>query len=328
MTVDPTLATETKTSKWKVYFNIALTIALIGVFAWQLHKDWSDITAYDWRHNFQPQLAALALLLLLVCSWLDILIWNRTLGWFDRELPFVKVAPVYIWSYLARYIPGKVASLLLRVALAREVERAPAPVLAASAAELALRSASAMLIFLAALLGWGIPISHVAVIMMCIIIPVILLAAHPRLMLPAMNWVLRKMKKPLITRTLLYREVLGVIGALVIRWIVFGISFALLAWSVFPAALYHIPVLAGTAAGSWTVGFASMLPGGFGVMELMQKVILEGTLKFPTEVALVIPVFSRLWTLIAEGLWALVAVFLWRTAKISDQVPLPMTVKE
>ncbi len=305
-----------KRSSWKIYFNIALALGLVGIFAWQLHKDWPEITAYPWHPDVT--IAGLALLLLLVCSWLDILIWNRTLGWFDRELPFVKVAPIYIWSYLARYVPGKVASLLLRVALAREMGRSPAPVLAASAAELALRTASAMFIFLVALLVWGIQIAHNAVVIMIIIIPIILLAAHPRLMIPVMNWVLVKMKKPIITRTLRYREVLGVIAALMVRWVVFGISFAMLAWSVYPPAATHIPVLAGTAAGSWTVGFISMLPGGVGVMELMQKVIMQQTLKFPVEVALVIPVFSRLWTLIAESLWALAAVFLWRAARVTD----------
>ena len=316
MTADAEILPAKKRTSWKTYFNIALAIGLVGIFAWQLHKDWPEITSYPWHPDVT--IAGLALLLLLVCSWLDILIWNRTLGWFDRELPFVKAAPIYIWSYLARYVPGKVASLLLRVALAREVGCSPAPVLAASAAELALRTASAMFIFLVALLIWGIQITHTAVVIMIIIIPVILLAAHPRLMIPAMNWVLVKMKKPVITRTLRYREVLGVIAALVVRWIVFGISFAMLAWSVYPPAVTHIPVLAGTAAGSWTVGFISMLPGGVGVMELMQKVIMHDTLNFPVEVALVIPVFSRLWTLIAEGLWALAAVFLWRAARITD----------
>lgn len=309
---------------WKIAVNLGLVALLIGVFAWQIHKSWPALSSHSW--NVQWGLAALAMLFLMLTPLLDVLIWNRALGWFTDPLPFRQALPIYTWSYIARYIPGKVVSLVLRVTLAKEVGREPVPVLAASAVELALRNASASLLFLISLIGWGIPMKGGVWIAAVILIALALICSHPRIMLPIINFGLKKLKQSQITRPLRYREILLVFSALFMRWIVYGISFAIFAASVYPQAWANIPVLIGTAGGAWAVGFFSMTPGGAGATEIVLKEILERSLSFPTVIAIALPVLFRLVTLLCEALWSLASLFArlsWRrNTEPSVEVPV------
>lgn len=300
--------TPKRTPAWKIGAHVLLFVGLVAIFAWQIKKNWAQIIHYNWQLNWE--LAALALLALLVCSLLDCLIWNRTLGWFTDPLPFRQLVPVYIWSYLARYIPGKVGSLVLRVALALEYGREAVPVLASSVVELALRTAAALLLLLVSLSGWGAAVATAKMPSLMkysvLLIPLVLVCAHPKVMLPAMNWGLRKIKKPQITRQLHYFEVLGVMVAECLRWVLYGVAFFLLACAVFPAASDHALALIGAAAGSWAGGFIGVSPGGLGVSEAVLVFCLT-SLHFPAAIGLALPFLARLWTLIGEALWALAA---------------------
>ncbi|HEX2951969.1 MAG TPA: hypothetical protein VHV83_20740 [Armatimonadota bacterium] len=302
--------TSKRPSWWKMAINIALPVGLVGIFAWQIYKNWPAIKDYQWSLHWGIAVLGIAVLLLNSC--LEIMIWNRTLSWFTTPLTFTQAAPVYIWSSLARYIPGKVASLFVRVALTNELQIDLISVLASSTVELALRTASGLFLFIIALVLSGAKTGMTLYIAPVVVIPLVLICAHPKVMLPVMNWALKKIKQPTIERTLRYREVLGIFVATIVRWCIYGLGFALLAWAIFPQAIHHVPVLVGTASGSWAAGFIGMSPGGIGLAEWVQNAILQGTLHFPKEIALILPVLFRLGTLVAEGSWALVAIFLWR----------------
>lgn len=299
------------TPRWQVALNWALPVVLIAVFAWQVHGcRWEDVRAH--LAGIDRALVAAALALLVFNSLLEILIWNRTLGWFTAPLSFTKATPVYIWSSLARYIPGKIASLLARVALAAEVEREVVPVLASSTVELALRIASGALLLLVALFSAGATENTSYITVPLVAIPIVLCCAHPRVMLPVMNWLLTKIKKPPITRALRYREVLGVFAMIIGRWVVYGAAFALLAGAITPGmTAVRFLVLICLAAGSWAIGFILGSPGGLGVAETVQLLILK-RLGFSATDAAVLPLLFRLGSLASEGGWALVSVYLRR----------------
>lgn len=300
----------TKQSSWKLLLNISLTVLLIAVLAWQFSRNWHEIISFDWKINWF--LLVCAIVALLTNSLLEILIWNKTLGWFATSLPLIQAAPVYIWSALARYIPGKIASLLLRVALAREVKAPVIPVLASSTVELALRTASGLLLFFCVMLSVGVKTEGAMLYLPLAVIPLVLLCAHPKVMLPVMNLLLKRIKQPPISRSLRYRDVLSIFAATIFRWLIYGSAYALLAIAIYPKAITAIPLLIGTAAGSWSAGFIGMTPGGAGVAEWVQNFILGGKLHFPATIGLILPVLFRVATLMAEGLWALAALFMRR----------------
>lgn len=315
-----------RTSWWKLAFNLFLLIGLVGIFAWQISKNWDGIVNYPW-HELRWDLAGAALAVLLLCSLLDILIWNRALSWFAAPLPFSKVLPVFIWSNLARYIPGKVASLFVRAALGVEAGRKPVPVLAASALELALRTASALMVFVVCLPAWGQAgradkATESFFASALVIIVVVMICAHPKIMMPVLNWGLRKIKQPPIAHTLRYRDVFALVGMELTRWVLIGTATFLLAWAIYPPARHALLALIGMANASWAAGFLSMTPGGLGVAEGVQFLVLSKSLRFDHEMALILPLSARLWSLLAEGLWALAALPLyagWSRKSIWDR---------
>jgi len=308
-----------RTPAWKVALNLAILALLIAVFVWQIHKDWKDIATYNW-HVSWPLIGA-ALVVLLACSALDILIWSITLGWFTDPLPYRQAAPVYIWSYIARYLPGKVGSLILRVALTTELGCPPVAVLASSVVELALRTASALFVFLVPMLLWGLTLPHsgwlakagqFAPHIFIVLIVLALICAHPRIMLPITNAALKALKKSPIERKPRYRDILTLFLLLLLRWLGYGLAFVALACALNPQASQYFAVLLGTAAGSWAIGFIASTPGGLGMTELTIQQILV-SLHFDKSVADILPLLLRFTTLIGEGIWALIAVVLWRS---------------
>lgn len=319
MQVETPLPATKRPPLWKLLANIALMVGLVAVFAWQVKENWQPISQHEWQINWTYM--ALSVLLLLLCQGVDILIWNRTLGWFTDALPFRLAAPVYIWSYLARYIPGKVGSLLLRVALSTEVKRHPVPVLTSSTVELALRIGSGMLLFIATSLGAitaatgaeGGDKGPLFITLALIAVPLVLICAHPKIMLPVLNWGLKKIKQQTLDRPLRYREVLGIFVALLLRWVLYGVAYVAMAAAIYEGVvLAQVGPLMGVAAGSWAVGFILLTPAGVGPAEIMQKLVLEGALRYPAEIAVVLPIVARLVTLAGEGIWSLISWLMWR----------------
>lgn len=311
----------------KTAVYLVLMALMLGAIVWYFRKDFTYLLRHPGAFwDVQLGFVGLALLALLFTSVLDLFIWNRMLAWFTEPLPFPLLTPVYMWSYLARYIPGKVGSLLLRVGLGMEAGREPVPVLAASAVELALRTASALFLFLIGLWGWAAMQNRLLLVSMVALIPLVLACAHPRVMLPVLNWILQKMKRQPITRHLRYGEVLGLFGALVGRWALFGVGFYLLALAVYPPLQSQAVALIGLAPGSWAIGFLSMLPGGLGSMDAVVKAVLN-LLLVPSDKAFILVLQFRLLTLLGEGLWSLAAIPLWRIGKRSvAQVAPPQSL--
>ena len=236
------------TTWWKLAINITVPLLLIFVFAREIDKSWPDIRHYHWAIDWR--LATLAILVLCVNSLVEILIWNKTLSWFTAPLPFNQVTPIYIWSSLARYVPGKVFSLFLRAALCAQVQCDIIASLAASTVELALRTASGFLLFLLVLISSGNITPQRYLLLLLVIL--VLICAHPRIMLPVMNWILTKIKQQRIEKTLRYRDVLFIFAAIIGRWMIYGLGMTLLAAAIFSPALKYYLMLIGTAA-AWVV---------------------------------------------------------------------------
>jgi len=291
--------------------SIFLPIVIVGIFAWQIHKDWDSIVSFDWKFN--TAFAIIAFFLLLTNTALEVGVWNKTLGWFTQQLPYRLAIPTYVWSSVARYIPGKVASFFVRLGLTLQLNVPAIPMLAASTVELAVRTASGFFMILLSFLivHTGEKSERSIIIAGIIIIVVVLVVAHPKIMIPIMNWFLRKIKQPEIMIVPKYRSILLVFGLNVFRWIIYGSAFAMLCASIYKISLEDFIPMIGIAPGSWAAGFVLLSPGGLGFAEWIQNFGINNILKVST-VALILPVLFRLSTLAAEGIWSLIGIPCWK----------------
>jgi hypothetical protein len=48
-----------KSSPWKLLLNVLLRVGLVGIFAWQVQKNWTEIASYSW-HDLRWMLAGWA----------------------------------------------------------------------------------------------------------------------------------------------------------------------------------------------------------------------------------------------------------------------------
>jgi len=289
--------------------NVLLPIILVGIFVLQIYTDRKAIRDFDW--NFDLTLFFIGMFLLLINTSFEVGIWNKTLSWFTTALPYKLAVPTYIWSSVARYIPGKVASFLVRVGLTSQLGVPMIPMLAASTVELAVRTASGFFMLLLSFLVAKTAQTNI-IILAAIIITVVLIVAHPKIMIPIMNWLLRKIKQPQIMVIPKYRSILMVFGLNIFRWIIYGCAFSFICISIYPQAVMKFVAMVGVAPGSWSVGFVSLMPGGIGATEWTQKILLEGMLTLPAEIAMILPILFRLSTLISEGVWSLIGILFWR----------------
>ena len=309
---EPLLAKKQKKSLVYTLISILLPIIIIAIFAWQINKNWNSIVNFDWKFNIT--FAIIVLFLLLINTALEVGIWNKTLGWFTNQISYRLAIPTYVWSSVARYIPGKVASFLVRLGLTQQLNIPPIPMLAASTVELAVRTASGFFMILLSFLmvHTGDKSERFIVTTGIITIVVVLIVAHPKIMIPIMNWFLKKIKQPEIMIAPRYRSILLVFGLNVFRWIIYGSAFVMLCAAVYTIPTQYLIPMIGIAPGSWAAGFVLLSPGGIGIAEGIQNFGLEKLLKLPFEIALIVPVLFRFSTLAAEGIWSLIGIPCWR----------------
>lgn len=93
--------------------------------------------------------------------------------------------------------------------------------------------------------------------------------------------------------------ILWLAGAYLLLWAFLGIAFFLFIKSLTLVSTSQLPVVTGTYAVAWSIGFLSIItPSGLGVREGILSLLLTSVL--PPATAMLVALLSRLWTLGAE----------------------------
>lgn len=131
---------------------------------------------------------------------------------------------------------------------------------------------------------------------------------HPKLLYTILNWLLHKMWKLPITQEyiLWYPKILRYIALYVLWSMVNGFAFFIFAGGVTWVEFAHLPfyiALWNFSSIIWLL--AIFVPGWLGVKEWIMVVLLQYFL--PLEVAILISVLSRVWTVLVDGFVFLIA---------------------
>jgi len=97
----------------KRVLQIGLPIIILALFAYQLKKNWADLTAYTFQLN--PELLALAFFGFMLQELSYGLIWRSILNRLGTRLSFRTSLRIYLASEFVRYIPGNVWHVLTRI---------------------------------------------------------------------------------------------------------------------------------------------------------------------------------------------------------------------
>ena len=307
-----------RTQYWaaaKIALQVLVAGAILFFLARNVYKDWAGLSGSGWRLRWPPLVASCAALL--VAELLLGLCWHvnlRLLG--ERPTLWASFLGLYP-GQLAKYVPGKVVTLLVRLRLMRRGGVREESTTAAQVIDATASWVSALIVggLCAALTPHAAEQSGaMRVLWLLVLVPIGLVVVHPRVLAWVLDRLARRLGRPTVRFDMPYAGLLAVFGIYVATWASFGVGLALLCESF--TGLRTSPALGISAYTlSWVAGFfAFMLPGGLGLRELTLAALLGISLASrPTgqTEAQALALAARLWVTAAEVLFAGAAWACW-----------------
>lgn len=250
----------------------------------------SSLPSVDWELNLAwlgLSVVAFATLYLVHAA-----LWRRIVqALLGQPLHPSRLRAVWCASGLARYTPGSVLMMMVRVAMA-EKEGVPKRICMASIIyELALLSTGATLVGTYAVTASSL--DGFALRWAVLAIPVVALCAlHPRIFTPAANYALRRLGRDRLPKALGFRTVLGFSAVYALTWVLAGGGLYALVQGIYGDSSVGLIVLAAPAVGYFTAQLAFFSPGGLGGREGGVALVLAAVL--PVGVSVAIAVALRL----------------------------------
>jgi hypothetical protein len=242
-----------------------------------------------------------------------VLSWWWILAKFGHRLPLAPATRIWSISELARYLPGMIWQVVGRVILIKPYGVSGSVCSTSQVLELTIFLLANLLVALACLVWLGIktdrqlrPYLYAAMAL----VPLLLVFLHPRVFYGIFDWVMRKLRKPVIEQHLRKRQLFG-LGI----WAILGLLWQSLAmWMVIhgPLQLQFTKwwVVAGAYCLAWSAGFVAFwAPGGLGVREAVFMMAMHVALPAPVRAS-----FAD--TVVLNGFLAFLAVLLrlWVTS--------------
>src|SRR5438034_1941501 len=137
----------------KRVLQIGLPVIILALFAYQVKKNWADLTAYTFQLN--PWLLTLAFLGFMLQELSYGLIWRAVLERLGTHLGLRASLRIYLASEFVRYIPGNVWHVLTRILWVGKYGASRTIAFTSMTIELITKLAAGAFIFAMSLLFWG-----------------------------------------------------------------------------------------------------------------------------------------------------------------------------
>lgn len=246
-------------------------VVVIGFAVYQLQGQWSEFWAtlkqIPWQSSVLAQLMIIGSMAATVYGWQIII---DDLG---QRIGYRKGAQIFLVGQLGKYVPGSVWGYLLQMELGKKAGLARARVFVASLVHLAVILVSAMVVGLIAL-----PVifeTSPNARWMLALLPIGLIAMHPRILTWGTSLVLRVLGKPPLDHTLRTALIGKVLGASGVAKLLQGLHLWLLANSVGAPGWTGLLLCTGAMALAMTAGtVAFIFPAGVGAREVVIVAVL------------------------------------------------------
>jgi hypothetical protein len=250
-------------------------------------------------------LTVLSAFLMIACGVLVAMGWNFILAALGNRISHLRMVRVYFLSELGKYLPGKLWTPMSRILMAERAGIPKVMAVATMGTQMVIQIISAMLAVMLTLPFLPLLSGELSrkLLYFAVIIPAGLIALHPRIFNPILNWLLARVSKVSLQARLQYRFILLIMLYWTSLWFLRGFSvFVLL------KAMYHGPLPASAPIGcvgvstfSWLTGMlAFLVPAGLGVAEGMNAELFKLLFGIEFGVAATIAIFGRLLGMAAE----------------------------
>ncbi|MEO3808701.1 lysylphosphatidylglycerol synthase domain-containing protein [Sphaerisporangium sp. B11E5] len=277
-----------------------LAVVALGFLGYGLAANWGATSAALGRLSWGTVAGALAAVLAGVGCMLAA--WRVVLAGLGSPLPVRVAAKVMCLGQLGKYVPGSVWAFAAMMELARDHGSPPRRTFGATVIALVLSLGCALGLAAATLPFTSREVAGRAWYLLALV-PVIVVALHPRVLTYGLNLVLRAARREPLERSLPGRAMLVAAAWTLAGWLLYGVHVWLLLGDVRPGGASLYPLAAGAYALAWATGLLTVIvPAGIGVREGALVLVLAPVLDAP--LALVIAVVSRLAFTLADLVWA------------------------
>jgi len=283
----------------KSWYSRTLLVIVLVALIWVIWKNVAEISSYNFELEYSYLIASFAVIILnyLFCF----LIWHWLTASFGLHVPIIKAARGWFLSYLGKYVPGKIALLLVRMDAYNGYSSKKVAV--ATVVEYIVALVAACLVVLISLLfspdivpdyvGWIAIIGIVS----------LLAVLYPQVLKNVVNRVLKLLRKDPLDEVPAFKNIVLFVGINMIATLVAGFAFYLVLNSLSPVSFNYYLIITGIYSIAGLVGLAAFFaPSGIGVREGVIFLILPAFI--PESSVIVGAIAIRLITTVAELLLA------------------------
>ena len=248
--------------------KVVIVVGLLVALALSVHSQWGAV-----RHDLArlPIIDVVAAVVLAVAATgAAMLAWRAMLADLGSPLPLSPAVRIYALSQLGKYVPGSVWPVLAQMELGRafhipRLRSATAFLLALLASLLTAIAVGGLLALTSP--GWGRALA---------VLPLALLALHPRVLVPLTQLLGRVLRRPAVSEPPSLRGVARCIGWLLVQWLCLGVGTAIMAHGL--GAHVSFTRVSAAVALSWAAGLAAIpVPAGAGVREGVLTFLLSSS---------------------------------------------------
>jgi uncharacterized membrane protein YbhN (UPF0104 family) len=287
--------------RWLRWLRLIAGVIVFAVFAAVVLDNWRQLTDISWHLDVAP--LALSACLLLMTYYLNVLGWHRIVASLGGASTFEETARIWMYSNLARYLPGSVWYAAGRVVLGNNAGISPVTTSVGMVLEIAFLLISRVLVVVAT---WPLWTSHTLPEIPWFLSAVLIIGALSVVHPGVLNWFFAQYQRLRGQESsagdsiqLQYRDTLQILAIFVGQALFIGVAFYFLARALVPLPLDSMPFVAGVFTLAWLIGFVSLFaPSGLGVREGVLAYLLSPTVTEPT--AIMMAVLSRAWLVAAE----------------------------
>jgi glycosyltransferase 2 family protein len=274
---------------WLRWVRLALIAVLVGFAGWAIAKNWSAVAVA--LTQIPPWAVVVAFVPGYLAMGTAVFVWRALMTDLGQHLTVRQAARIFYPSQLGKYVPGSVWSIATQIELSREhnIPKRTNVTTGVLAIAISITSGLSLAAVMLALTG-GTALHHYWWILL--VIPLFLVALHPRVLGNALNLVLRLVRREPLPRTPTWAG-LGRVAALqTLLWVLMGLQAWVLLVGFGAPALRSLPVAIGGYALAYALGqLAVGLPAGAGVRDAALTLALSTVVATPT--ALVVALLSR-----------------------------------
>jgi len=280
---------------------VAVVGAVLVSLGWTVYGNWETLASYDWQ--FDLRYLGVSFGCYSAALFLSILTWHAIIRCLAGLTDFKTNARVYLYSAMAKRLPGVVWHIASRLYLYQQEGIAKTVTSTGLALETAMMIVAGMVVYLGSLLpgqrgllGGGSPWLWLG------LAPLLILMIQPSLLIRAINAVLVRLGRARLEVQVRRQDSLLWVGLYAANWVAGGLSLYFLTLAIHPlpaAALFDV---VGILALSGVVSLiAFFVPGGWGIREVSLTLALRPYLPLP--LALAVPLLFRLWLVLGEIFW-------------------------